>query len=193
MSRALAVLMLMAHIAPTLNAQATKSAEARGRLRFGLATGVAGVSLGSLPGVAKTTGSNVALAWRVGYALSPRTAIMFNGASSVYTYTASGRVRKRGFEALYPSVQYSVKPRFWVSGGAGINLDAPTFYDIRPSNVGERSFYRGFGALVSAGYEFRDFRAFAIEMQGRAHMGFNDIAQGRQRGRSLSVLFGVSR
>lgn len=52
---------------------------------------------------------------------------------------------------------------------------------------------RGFGALASVGYELRRLSAFSVEIQGRAHVGFNDIAQGRQRGRSFSVLLGVSR
>ena len=36
--------------------------------------------------------------------------------------------------------------------GAGLNLDAPAFYDVSAAKRGERSFYRGPGAVGIVGY-----------------------------------------
>ena len=50
--------------------------------------------------------------------------------STVYAYTGTGRARKRGIEGLFPSIQYWPSSRVWLSTGAGLNLDAPAFYDM---------------------------------------------------------------
>ncbi|MBC7842038.1 MAG: hypothetical protein H7099_06990 [Gemmatimonadaceae bacterium] len=169
--------------------QAQASAKDRG-VTFGLAIGAASVSLEP---PTRTTGTDIAIGWRVGYRMSPRAAVVLNGISSVYAWSGGGRPRKRGFEGLMPSVQYWLAPRLWVSAGAGLNLDAPAFYDIRSGNAGERDFHAGLGAVGIIGGELMRRGGTAIELQTRLHSGYMNLPDGRRRGTTASLLIGLSR
>jgi hypothetical protein len=177
--------------APALPAQAPRPQSSG--FTFGLSAGLGHTALNALPQLAETRGRDVAIGWRVGYRFSPKIALVVNGASDVYTYRGTGRTRKRGFEGVFPSVQVWFRPRLWAAAGAGLNLDAPAFYDIRSSNPGERDFHRGIGAIGIVGYELGRAGIVGIDAQARVHAGFNDFAEGRQRGRSISLLLGISR
>lgn len=177
----------------TLRAEPANPGVARPRLTAGLAFGGSFVSLEEMPGSSTSGGVDIALAWRLGYRLTDRLAIVLNGASSVYDYERPGRPRKRGFEGLFPSVLYWVTPQLWLAAGPGVNLDAPAFYDI--DSADERVFHHGFGALAIAGYELHRTRSpdVGFEILARVHAGYSDVPEGRQSGSSVSLLVGVSR
>lgn len=157
---------------------------------FGVGLGAAVVSLSSVPGTSTPVGPNLALAWRLGYRFSNEFAIVLNAGSAVCEYEGTGRPRKRGFEGLFPSVQYWPTPRLWFSAGAGLNLDAPAFYDI--DDASERSFHFGPGAVALVGYEVHRTHQVGIEILARAHGGYSEVPAGRQYGTSASLLLGIS-
>jgi hypothetical protein len=193
-SRLALSLCLSVMLADGIGAQ-SRSAEfpKRSGLVLGFGLGVASVSQGQVSTLSARRGRDIALSWRVGYQVSDRVAVVLNGASSVYTYDGTGRRRRRGFEGIFPSVQYWVTPRFWLSTGAGLNLDAPAFYDVKPSRAGERAFYRGLGAIAMAGYDVHRTPSLAVDVQTRWHIGYADIAEGRRHGSSAALLLGVRR
>jgi len=127
---------------------------------------------------------------KVGAMINPRLAILVNLPGTVYSYSLDGRKRDRGFEGIIPSVQYWPLDRVWVSGGAGLGMDAPAFYDIEGSE--ERKFYFGPSALAGAGYEIWRRRNMTFDIQGRVHYGKADTPDGNRGGWAFSLLLGVN-
>lgn len=168
---------------------------------FGLSMGVSRVMLNALPGVPRKSGTDLALGWRVGYRTSPHMSFVLNGASSVYRYAGPGRARKRGFESIAPTVEYEADNGLRLSAGAGLQLDAPVFYSMRPSDPEERHFWRGIGAVVGASYALtssrydatRSAQRYTPELQGRWNVGATHTPEGRLAGQSYALLLGVRR
>jgi len=157
---------------------------------FGAAAGVGALQLSNSNGLAHNEVSMSFPNFKFGWMLSPRFAVEMCLPGSLYTFNAEGRSRSRGFEGMVPSVQYWLKNRWWISGGVGIGLDAPAFYDIKTET--ERKFYFGSAALFSTGYEVIRTRKFAIDIQSRVHWGAMKIAEGNQNGTSFNFLIGIN-
>ena len=122
--------------------------------------------------------------------ISKRTALVLCLPGSIYTYKGIGRQRDRGFEGIIPSVQYWVKDRWWVLGGAGLTLDAPAFYDIKTED--ETKFYFGASMLVGTGYEVWRTGKFAMDIQARLHYGKASVIEGTREGLAFNVLVGFN-
>lgn len=127
---------------------------------------------------------------KVGTMLTPRTALILYLPGSIYSYKESGRVRDRGFEGIIPSLQYWVKDRWWLLGGAGLTLDAPAFYDIKDET--ERKFYFGPSVVLGTGYEVWRKGRFALDIQSRVHYGTANVPQGKKEGLAFNFLLGFS-
>lgn len=196
----LALAALSAAVATALPAQAPAGSPAPSPatgFTAGVALGISRVNLRSLAGLPAASGTDIALSWSVGYRTSQRTAVVLKGASSPYRYTGPGRRRRRAFEGIFPSFEYRVTDDAWVSAGAGLNLDAPVFYDVRGRDPNERRFSRGLGTLLSVGYgPFRSSSrslASSVFVEGRWQFGFNDVPDGRQYGQTAALLVGLRR
>lgn len=127
---------------------------------------------------------------KIGYMVSPRTALLVYLPGTVYSFNQEGRERDRGFEGILPSVQYWAGDRLWLLAGVGLGLDAPAFYDIKEAS--ERKFYFGSAALAGLGYEFWRKRRFALDVQGRLHYGNAKLPEGKRDGLAFSLLLGFN-
>jgi len=160
---------------------------------FGVGVGLGRVTLRALPTRPAVSGLDLALGWHLGYQTTPRLAVQLTGSASVYQYAGSGRRRKRSFESLMPTIEYRVADRVRLSAGGGLQLDAPAFYDVRPSNAGETHFSRGLGAMFGLSYAVGGTGRLEKEVSARFGAGFANTPDGREVGSSTAVLIGVRR
>lgn len=160
---------------------------------FGVAFGLSRVALRALPSLPAVNGTDVALGWHVGYQTSTRLAVKLAATSSVYRYQGPGRRRKRAFETLMPTLEYRVDDRLRLSAGAGVQFDAPVFYDVQASNAEERRFHPGLGAVFGLSYALRAGQRYSPDLQARYNVGFTDVPQGRVLGQTGALLVGVRR
>lgn len=157
---------------------------------MGAAVGSSSVSLSSnLIGSHKQGGGTLPNL-KFGWMLNRKTALTVVLPGTVYKFKWEGRERDRGFEGIIPSAQFWATNRFWLLGGAGLGMDAPTFYDIKGAS--ERKFYFGAAGLAAAGFEIWRRGDFALDLQARAHFGFVSAAEGRREGIAFSILLGAN-
>lgn len=157
---------------------------------FGTAAGVSVVHL-STTGLATETQTGLSFPnFKAGKMINNRMALLIYLPGSIYRYKGEGRERDRGFEGIIPSVQYWLKPRWWVMAGAGLTLDAPAFYDIKGED--ERKFYFGPSVLAVTGYEIWRKDRFALDLQVRAHYGYASIPEGKRTGLAVTTLLGFN-
>lgn len=187
MTKRLLIVFSILQLVSSLHAQ---KSDPRAGWIFGAAAGGSSLTLKSgLIGVS-TTGAASFPNMKIGYMLGSRTAALVSLPGTVYRYGWSGRERDRGFEGIIPSIQYWVKPRWWVSGGAGLAMDAPAFYDIKDET--ERKFYFGAGGIASTGFELWKKKRFALDIQARWHTGYVNAPEGRRTGSAFSLMLGVN-
>jgi len=98
---------------------------------------------------------------KFGYMLNDRLAVTLSAPGMIYTFNDNDR----HFGGLIPSVQYWVKDRWWIHGGAGLGIDAPALYDIK-DNVNDH-WNTGFAAMVSTGYEVYRKNKFVMNVQSK--------------------------
>jgi len=176
----------------SLFAQSTefKSFERKG-LIIGAAFGVSSIHL-SFPEQASFSQTNASFPnIKIGAMISPKLAILAYLPGTVYSYSGNGsRKRDRGFEGIVPSVQYWLKDRWWLLGGAGLGMDAPAFYDIK--NESERKFYFGSTLLAGTGFELWRWKNCALDLQGRVQYGTAKMPEGIRKGVAFSVGVGLN-
>lgn len=102
---------------------------------------------------------------KFGYMLNDRLAITVSAPGMIYTINDNDR----HFGGIIPSVQYWVKDRWWIHGGAGLGIDAPALYDIK-DNVND-DWNTGIAAMVSTGYEVYRKNKFAMNVQSKLLVG----------------------
>ncbi|MBC8046270.1 MAG: hypothetical protein H7Y00_05700 [Fimbriimonadaceae bacterium] len=172
-----------------MHAQNNASFERKGFI-FGAAIGISSVSL-KYPSQPTQNEISASLPnFKIGTMISNRTAVVVYLPGSIYTYEGSGRNRDRGFEAIIPSVQYWLKDRWWILGGAGLGMDAPAFYDIK--NEEERKFYFGSSVIAATGYEIWRKEKFTLDIQGRVHYGSANVSEGTRNGMAYNLLVGFN-
>jgi len=132
----------------------------------------------------------LALNWKLGYMITPRTALLLNGAISIYDYELSDRPRLRDLGGLFPSVQYWVKDRYWILAGIGLATDAPVFFDLKTENKEETRYHMGLGVLTGAGLELYRISNFTFEMQARVNYNNINYPFGRASSINSALLFG---
>ncbi|MCU0634976.1 MAG: hypothetical protein MUE41_08890 [Gemmatimonadaceae bacterium] len=159
---------------------------------LGLAAGVSFVSLRALPTLPAVRRTDLSIGWHAGWQSSGRLAVLLAATSSVYRYPGGGRRRKRGFETITPTIEYEVRDGVRLQAGAGMQLDAPVFWDVR-SAPDERRFSRGLGVVVGASITPNRASRFAPELRARWNAGFADVPEGRRRGDAVGLLLGVRR
>ena len=102
---------------------------------------------------------------KFGYMVNNRLAVTLSAPGMIYTFNDNDR----HFGGIIPSVQYWVKDRWWIHGGAGLGIDAPALYDIK-DNVND-DWNTGLAAMVSTGYEVYRKNKFAMNVQSKLLVG----------------------
>lgn len=176
-------------LAAPLGAQSSRTASGP---TFGIAVGVSRVRLEALPALPAVRGTDLSVGWHVGWQTSGRLAFLLAATSSPYRYPGGGRVRKRAFESITPTLEYRATDQLRLQAGAGLQLDTPVFWDVR-SAPGERRFSRGLGLVLGASVTPGHTSPWQPELRARWNRGFADTPEGRLRGDARALLVGVRR
>lgn len=102
---------------------------------------------------------------KFGYMLNNRLAATISAPGMIYTVNDNDR----HFGGIIPAVQYWVKDRWWIHGGAGLAIDSPALYDIK-DNVND-NWNTGIAVTVSTGYEVYRKNKFALNVQSKLLLG----------------------
>jgi len=186
------LLFLLAGFYLSLHAQAPdkKPFERKGFV-FGGAAGVSYIQVSAPVGLPDEKQTGMCFPnLKVGYMLTPRLALLMYLPRTSYVYKGDGRERGRGFESFIPSVQYWTNDRFWLIAGAGLDMDAPVFYDMKEKS--ERKFYFGPAAVAGAGYEFFRKGRIALDVQGQIHYGQAYAPDHKVNSAAYSILVGLN-
>ncbi|MBY5952585.1 hypothetical protein KUV23_16475 [Algoriphagus marincola] len=101
---------------------------------------------------------------KMGWFVSPRTAIYVNTVGQIYESEGVDR----SFEGIIPSIQYWATDKWWISGGYGASLDMRALYE---SEADSKKSEWGKGVLISTGYEVLQRKKWALDIQSRLYMG----------------------
>lgn len=154
--------------------------------RKGLVVGIsAGVGISSITGdtPALSDGSDLSLPnLKLGWMINPKLAALV--AIPGTSYSRGGY--DRSIDGLLPTVQYWAKPNWWVSGGFGLGMDTPAFYDDKSTNKDKNY---GTACQFSTGYEFYRKGRFVFDIQGSLFAAKVDTDWGSQE--TVSFLTGI--
>lgn len=133
---------------------------------FGFSAGAGVVSLSdNEAGFDQAEGGITFPSLKLGWMVSERTAIVAVMPGMIYNEDQ----KDRSFESIIPSVQYWAGDRFWLSGGVGLGMDMPAFYEADDFADGKWDF--GCAATAAIGYEIVQRKKFALDLQSRVHVG----------------------
>lgn len=127
---------------------------------------------------------------KAGYFLTEATALAVIIPGTVYPYRGPGRSRDRIFEGVIPAVHHQLRPDVWVEAGAGLSLDAMTFYDTRSRE--EIRIYTGPSWLAAAGLDIGHWRSATVDIQVRYHGGMSRIPGGTRHLHTLDLMAGLT-
>jgi hypothetical protein len=133
------------------------------------------------------TGGDISLPnLKIGWLFNDKLGVYLNAPGQMYQQNS----RDRSFEGLIPAVQYWPANKWWISGGMGLAMDMPAFYDV--VDFGEEEFNFGKGVLISTGYEVLQRRKWTIDLQGRLLMSSVNLDAGKREGTSLTLALGFN-
>jgi hypothetical protein len=133
------------------------------------------------------TGGDISLPnLKLGWVFNDKLGVYLNAPGQIYQQGG----RDRSFEGLIPAVQYWPVSKWWVSGGMGLAMDMPAFYEVR--NFEDEEFNFGKGVLLSTGYELLQRPKWTIDLQGRLLMSSVNLDQGKREGTSLTLALGFN-
>ncbi|MFD0796309.1 hypothetical protein ACFQZJ_02465 [Maribacter chungangensis] len=133
---------------------------------FGLGGGIISIEDNAGPqGFDDVQGGGTFPELKLGYMLNNRLAITVSAPGMIYTFNDNDR----HFGGIIPSVQYWVKDRWWIHGGAGLAIDSPALYDIK-DNVND-DWNTGIAVMASTGYEVYRKNKFALNVQSKVLLG----------------------
>ncbi len=186
--KTLTIVALILFSALTAHAQQTAQQEAPIRKGFTLG-GSAGVGVLHFTDGAtdNQTSGNISLPnMKIGWFLTPRTALYLNTTSQIYETNG----RDRSFEGYIPTIQYYTGSKWWVSGGFGPSLDTRAFYESKSKSAAT---HWGKGVLLSTGYEFKQRAKWALDLQARLYMASINIGEGQHlEGTSFTIAVGIT-
>ena len=99
---------------------------------------------------------------KIGWMISPKTALLLSIPEMGYEFDGVDR----SFDSVVPSIQYWLRPKWWVSGGFGIGMDYVAFYE---DDHGQDKFNMGPAGMISTGFEMYKRGKFTIDLQGTIH------------------------
>lgn len=163
------------------------------KLVFGLAAGTA-YSYQTFAGRAQEN-ADFALQIEGGVRLNKRFAVLISSSVSTYLYQGVvGRPRKRDFGVLSVAFRYAPMERFSLTGGAGLGVDAPVFFDMESpdKNKEETRYYAGPGCMGSLAYTFYRTRFISLDVRTRLSWRQVMAPDGRVGGISTALLIGLN-
>ncbi|MDF9797926.1 hypothetical protein OKW21_003189 [Catalinimonas alkaloidigena] len=166
------------------------SAQNQQPIRKGFSIG-ASVGLGVLHftqgGGDANTGADLSLPnLKLGWMINEKIGVFLNAPGQIYREKG----RDRSFEGLIPAVQYWPANAWWISGGAGLGMDFPAFYDVE--NIEDKAFNFGKGVLLSAGYEVIQGKKWAMDVQAGLFMSSVHLDEGQRDGASFTLALGFN-
>ena len=121
------ILLTLLGLIAYLNVSAQEIKVERKGFLIGLSAGAGVVSMADNESSFDLTQGGISLPnLKVGWMVSERTAIVAVLPGMIYTENG----KDRSFEAIIPSVQHWVGERWWLSGGLGLGMDFPAFYEV---------------------------------------------------------------
>lgn len=133
------------------------------------------------------TGADLSLPnLKIGWLFNERLGVYLNAPGQIY----KEKGRDRSFEGLIPTVQYWPTNAWWISGGAGLAMDLPAFYEVK--NVEDEDYNFGKGVLLSSGYEVIQGKKWAMDLQARLLMSSVNLDEGRRDGTSFTIALGFN-
>lgn len=173
-----------------LNGQQEELAKENKRFSLGMAIGISGFIENTDPNYQSSSLllslPNFKLAWRV----SPQTQIGLYLPGTLYQHEGEGRTRDRGFEGIYPFIQFYPSGKFWIASGYGIAMNAPAFYDIKEES--ERTFDFGHGMVLMVGKPYKIHSKIQGDIQLRIQTGSFQSANNFNYGETISFLIGLN-
>ena len=137
---------------------------------------------GDTPGI--SDGIDISLPnLKVGLMINPKLAVLVTNPG--ISYSRDGL--DRSLDGFVPSVQYWAKPKWWISGGFGLAMDNPAFYDSKKTINDDYNF--GTACQFSTGYELYKKGRFVIDLQGTLFAASVNTDWGTQE--TVSFLTGV--
>jgi len=163
--KTLNILFTIAFAAISLNLSAQDIQLERSGFIFGFSAGAGVVSLSdNEAGFDQAEGGITFPSLKLGWMVSERTAIVAVVPGMIYNEDQ----KDRSFESIIPSVQYWAGDRFWLSGGVGMGMDMPAFYEA--DNFADGKWDFGCAATAAIGYEIVQRKKFALDLQSRVHV-----------------------
>ncbi len=176
----LAVLALL--LTTVVNAQEIQE---RSGFIFGCAIG-GGTLIQKDEGASQVTyGKMSVLNLKLGYMLSPQTAICLHVPSGGHKQNAE----TRAFEASLVGAQHWFTNKFWGFAGAGLAMDMPPFYDTENDDP---DFYFGTALSIGAGYEIFRKNRFSIDIQARYLYGNYEVEGITRQSNAIDFLIGFN-
>lgn len=135
----------------------------------------------------KTTRGGISLPnLKMGWFVSPRTAIYVNTVGQIYESEGVDR----SFEGIVPSIQFWATDKWWLSGGYGASLDTRALYESKSQS---RKSDWGKGVLLATGYELLQRERWALDLQTRLYMArVSRDEGGNLDGTNFSIGVGIS-
>ncbi|MEQ8555258.1 MAG: hypothetical protein RIC06_21670 [Cyclobacteriaceae bacterium] len=134
----------------------------------------------------QTTGDLALPNLKLGWMVKDNLGLYLNLPGQIYKENG----KDRSFEGLIPSVQYWPGNRFWLSGGFGVAMDFPAFYEVK--NINDETWNWGKGALIGMGFEVLQRKKFTIDIQARMLMSSFKVNDGRKEGANFSMAVGFN-
>ena len=133
---------------------------------FGLGGGIISIEdVAGLQSFDDAQGAGTFPELKFGYMLNNRLSVTVSAPGMIYTLNDYDR----HFGGIIPAVQYWIKDRWWIHGGAGLAIDSPALYDIE-DNVND-DWNTGIAVMVSTGYEVYRKNKFALNVQSKVLLG----------------------
>ncbi|NBC02917.1 MAG: hypothetical protein GVY20_04340 [Bacteroidetes bacterium] len=101
---------------------------------------------------------------KIGWMISPKTALLLSIPGMGYEIDGVDR----SFDSVVPSIQYWVRPKWWVNVGFGLGMDSVAFYE---DDHGQDKLNVGPAGMISTGFEIYKRGKFTIDLQGTIHAG----------------------
>lgn len=101
---------------------------------------------------------------KIGWMITPKTALLLSIPGMGYEIDGVDR----SFDSVVPSIQYWVRPKWWVNVGFGLGMDSVAFYE---DDHGQDKLNVGPAGMISTGFEIYKRGKFTIDLQGTIHAG----------------------
>ncbi|PWN07382.1 hypothetical protein [Rhodohalobacter mucosus] len=101
---------------------------------------------------------------KIGWMIRSNTAVLLSLPGMAYESEGVDR----SFDAIVPSIQHWVLPKWWINGGIGLGLDTVAFYE---NDHDQDSLNLGTAFMISSGYEIYRKGKFTIDLQGTIQAG----------------------